>query len=290
MAITFTDEKHEYKSIEDDGIDWISATTLISFFKQPFDPMAQSVKSSKNKKSKWYGIKPEKIREIWEAEAKRATDLGTWYHNQREKDLCSVGKLGYKGRELKVVQPIVENGIKYAPVQKLEEACYPELLVYLKSAGICGQSDKTDVYLQEIMDISNAINLIVDISDYKTNKEIKPNGYKSWDGIVQKMLAPVNNLEDCNLNHYALQLSLYMYIILKHNPTMKPGKMTLHHIIFEEAGRDEYDYPISARNEYGEPIVKDIVYYDVPYLKDEVARMLNFAKNNRAKILAKKAA
>lgn len=277
MSITFTAEDHAYKSIEDDGIEWLSATSIISFFKQPFDAATQSVKSSKNKKSKWYGLDPAEIRAAWNKESKRATDLGTWYHNQREKDLCALETLGYKGCELSIFRPTEVNGIKYAPSQRLVQGCYPELLVYLRSFGVCGQSDKTDVY-----------NNIVDISDYKTNKEIKEKGYTNWEGVTQKMKAPLRHLDDCNLNHYALQLSLYMYIILKHNPGLKPGKLTIHHIEFEEAGRDQFDYPINKLDINGEPIVKGINYYDLPYLKDEVVMMLNYAKNNRAEIKAYK--
>ena len=66
------------------------------------------------------------------------------------------------------------------------------------------------------------------------NKEIKTESFRNWEGISQKMLAPVSHLDDCNYNHYNLQLSIYMYIILKHNPTFKPGKLILHHIQFEE--------------------------------------------------------
>jgi hypothetical protein len=279
MAITFTDEKHEYKSIDNDGIDWISATSLISYFKQPFDAKTQSVKSSKNKKSKWYGMTPEAIVAAWDKESKRATDLGTWYHNQREKDLCDLETIGYKGHDLPIIKPVIENGVKYAPDQRLQQGVYPEIMVYLKSAGICGQGDKGTVYTN-----------IVDVDDYKTNKEIKEKGYTNWEGITQKMLAPLNNLDDCHISHYALQLSLYMFIILKHNPSYKPGKLTVHHVLFEEAGRDEFDYPITALNIYGEPVIKEIKYYDLPYLKDEVIRMLNYSKINRKQILAKKAA
>ena len=38
------------------------------------------------------------------------------------------------------------------------------------------------------------------------------------------MYKPVNHLDDCNLNHYNLQLSIYAYIIKKHNPKLKDRK------------------------------------------------------------------
>jgi hypothetical protein len=211
--------------------------------------------------------------------SKRATDLGTWYHNQREKDLCGLETIGYKGCELPIFKPHEVDGIKYAPSQSLVQGCYPELLVYLKSFGVCGQSDKIDVY-----------NNTVDVSDYKTNKEIKLESYVNWEGISSKMKAPLQHLDDCNFNHYALQLSLYMFIILKHNPGLRPGKLTMQHVQFEENGRDKNDYPVTKLNKDGDPIIKDVIYYDLPYLKDEVVLMLNYAKMHRMKIKTYKVA
>ena len=62
MAIQFTAADHKYQSInQDEKINWISVTSVISLFKKEFDKQAQALKSSKNKRSKWYGLTPEKI-------------------------------------------------------------------------------------------------------------------------------------------------------------------------------------------------------------------------------------
>lgn len=273
MILKFLPEEHKYVSIEPDGIQWMSVTTFLSHFKKPFDADTISVKSAKNKKSKWYGMTPEDIKTAWKSEAKRATDLGTWYHNCRESDICSFERMKRHGLEIPVVKPIEIDGIKYSPNQKLTEGVYPEHLVYLKSAGICGQSDLVEV-------IDNKVY----ITDYKTNKEIKTQGYTNWEGITQKMLPPVSHLDDCNLNHYALQLSMYMYMILKHNPKYTPGDMTIHHILFEEVDKDKYGNPITALDTNGDPIVKDIVEYDVPYLKQEVISLIHWLEDNRHKL------
>jgi len=164
----------------------------------------------------------------------------------------------------------MQDGIKYAPEQKLIAGVYPEHLVYLKSAGLCGQADYVDV-----------VNGSVNIMDYKTNKEIKERGFKNWEGIYTMLNAPMNHIEDCNLQHYTLQMSIYMYIILKHNPRLTPGKLTLQHILFEREGQNEYGYPITKYAENGDPIIKDVVKYEVPYLKEEVMTMINWLKDNR---------
>jgi catechol 2,3-dioxygenase-like lactoylglutathione lyase family enzyme len=79
-----------------------------------------------------------------------------------------------------------------------------------------------------------------------------------------------------------------MYIILKHNPTLRPGKLTLHHIAFETDGEDEYGYPITKLDPQGNPIVKDVIPYEVPYLKSEIIAMINWLHDNRDTIPAKK--
>ena len=269
MSLTFKEEGHLYENTDpNESIEWTSVTTLVGKFKPKFDTYAVSQKCSKNKKSKWYGLEAPVIRDIWKNETLRATDLGTFYHNQREADLMSFDTFGVEGVDLPVIPPTVQDGVKYAPVQKLIPGVYPELFVYLKSAAICGQADYVDI-----------VNGKVNIMDYKTNKEIKERGFKSWDGIYAKLNPPMSHIEDCNLMHYTLQMSIYMYIILKHNPTLSPGTLTLQHILFERDGQDKYGYPITKYAENGDPVVKEVVKYEVPYMKEEVLTMINWLKD-----------
>lgn len=277
MILQFTAHDHKYTSLkEEDKQDWLSATTFIGQFKQPFEADKIAEKSAKNKKSKWFGMTPEEIKAAWKAEANRATTLGTWYHNCREQDICALETMERWGHTVPVFKPIEKDGVKFSPNQKLTDGIYPEHMVYLKSAGICGQSDLVEV-----------INGEVHITDYKTNKEIKVEGFTNWEGIVTKMMPPVSHLDDCNLNHYALQLSLYMYIILKHNPKLKPGTLTIHHILFETVGQDKFGNPITALDSNGDPIVKEVVPYDLPYLKQEVISLIHWLEDNRHKLKPK---
>ena len=268
MALIFKPEKHQYESIDEDLVDWTSVTGFISKFKQPFDVDKIAEKTSRSKKSKWYGLSPEEIKIAWKAESNRATDLGTWYHAQREADICGLNTIKIEGKHIPIFKPIENDGVKTAPDQKLQEGVYPEHLVYLKSASLCGQSDLVEV-----------INGKVNITDYKTNKEIKTEGYTNWEGKRQMMNPPVSHLDDCHLMHYALQLSLYLYIILRHNPRLSPGKLIIHHILFEEAGRNKFDNPITALDTNGDPIVTDVIQYELPYLKQEVITLINYWKD-----------
>jgi len=277
MSIYFKAEDHSYTSVDNDNpISWISVTTLISQFKEYFDAEAVALKCSKQKSSKWFGLTPESIRAIWKSESDRASGLGTFYHNQRETDLCSLASIEREGIPLPVYTPVETDGIKYAPDQKITDGIYPEHMVYLKSAGICGQSDLVEI-----------VNGHVDIIDYKTNKEIKTESYKNWEGVSKKMLFPIAHLDDCSFVHYALQLSIYMYIILKHNPKLQAGKMYLHHITFENDDIDKWGYPITKYDQDNNPIVKEVIPIEVPYLKDEVISIVNWLHDNKHKIKKK---
>ena len=195
MAIIFKEDGHIYQSInenlEKDNITWTSVTTFISKFKPAFDQKAVAKKSSKNKRSKWYGLKPKEVIDIWQNETKRAIGLGNWYHNQRESDMLDFKTIEREGVEVPIIKPILDqNGIKIAPDQKLIAGVYPEHFAYLKSACICGQADLVEV-----------VNGKVNITDYKTNKEIKEKGFTNWEGITSKMFKPLNHLDDLSLIH-----------------------------------------------------------------------------------------
>jgi len=270
MAITFKEEGHTYESNDQDKIDWISVTSLVSLFKEPFDGKSQAKKSSKNKRSKWYGMTPSEILGAWDGEKNRAIKLGNWYHNQREADMLDFKTIERDGVEVPIIKPLVkENGVKLAPEQKLSDGVYPEHLVYLKSAKLCGQADLVEV-----------VNGTINITDYKTNKEIKEKGFTNWEGITKKLYNPVSHLDDCHLSHYNLQLSIYAYIIKKHNPKLKVGKLIIQHVKFKQVGEDKNGYPINEHVN-GEPILEEIKMYELSYLRSEVIALINFIKNKK---------
>ena len=77
MSIIFKEEDHSYVSSNpSDFIDWISVTTLTSHFKEPFDAKKVAKKVSKRKNSKWYGMKPKEIQEVWKKRIRKSN--GSW--------------------------------------------------------------------------------------------------------------------------------------------------------------------------------------------------------------------
>lgn len=271
MSLIFKEEGHIYENLDPNNTTaWTSVTKVISKFKPEFDAEAVSIKCAKNKKSKWFGLTPEEIQAIWKKENLRATDLGTFYHNEREADLLACDTLNVEGHDLPIIPPKIIDGIKYAPDQHLHPGVYPEHFMYLMSVGICGQADYVDV-----------VNGKINIMDYKTNKEIKLNGFTNWQGKVSCLSGPLSHIEDCNHEHYAIQMSIYMYMMLKHNTHLKPGTQILRHVVFVKEGEDKYGYPIIAYDESDNPIVDEVVIYEVPYMKEEVVDIINYLKTPR---------
>lgn len=95
------------------------------------------------------------------------------------------------------------------------------------------------------------------IVTHNTNKKIETKSFfNSKTKSSVKMKYPLNNLDDVNYWHYALQLSTYAWMLQKRNPEFEIEDLVLVHF-------DHSD---------------NMTVYHLPYLKDEVIRMLVFYK------------
>lgn len=253
--IKFRDHDHRYLSINGDDVKWTSATGLVHKHCNPFDEEAQSKISSKARSSKWYMMEPSEILKVWKDENTRAVTEGSIYHKWREDNVFGFDKFKYLGKDLDIIKCEEDDIYKYAfDINNLKEGVYPELIIYDEDDNTCGQTDKAVV-------VSNM--LFVD--DFKTNKEIKMEGYQG-----AMMINGLEHIPDSNYWHYALQLSFYAKKILKKNKDLTLGGLMIDHVIFEEKGKCKYGYPITLKDDKGIPIVKDIVKYRLPFLSEEV--------------------
>jgi hypothetical protein len=255
MQVTFKEEGHIYESFP--ARSWTSVTRVVETFHEKFNAPPMALRNSQDQFSKWYGIEPEEILSLWEKENRRSTDVGHRYHGRMESKATRLGSKKHRGKVLRVIPTPFINGVKTALDQKLGEGVYPEHIIYNERIGVCGQSDLVFV-----------ADGFVDVSDYKTVKELKLQSWRNKSGQPKMMLPPVAHLEDCHLYHYALQLSIYLKLILMKNPDLKPGKLTLIHVMFELDGVDQYGFPI-AKVANGIEVVKEIKKYEVPYLEKE---------------------
>ena len=70
---------------------------------------------------------------------------------------------------------------------------------------------------------------VVDIIDWKTSDEsIKFKSiFEAGKGHTKKMKYPLSSLDDCQGVHYQLQLSIYLWMILKLRPELQPGSLKI---------------------------------------------------------------
>lgn len=272
MALYFVEEGHAYVSLPGvDKIDWISVTTVIQMFHEHFDAQAQAYRCStgQSKKKVYTGLTVTEILELWDRENKRATDCGSRYHLQQELKWLSKPVHEYNGKILPLYPPIMKGDVKLAPPQKLTPGIYPEHFVYLNSAGLTGQSD--EVFIDDIY---------IDVEDHKTNKDLEKESYRDRLGNSKKMLSFLNHLDDCNFMHYSLQLSIYMYMIRRHNYNLVPRNLAIKHVTFELEKKDKYGFPTYLTDQYGNELVRDVVKHKVDYMEREAIAVINFLKEN----------
>lgn len=261
--IFFKEEGHEYNGADKN---WTSVTSLLGQYHEEFDKWEMAMYCSKNKRNpKYYGMSPKSIVEMWDNENKRATDLGHKYHYARESELVSSEEIN----GLKVFSCPMDGDKKIAlPQTDLQDGIYPEFIAYLKRFEVIGQIDYLEIRDKKVY-----------INDYKTNKELKWKSYVNYLGESKMMFAPINHIEDCNAKHYNLQLSIYMFMILRQNPHLSFGGIKIQYVTFKEIKKDENGYPVNEFDENGNPIVKDVVYHELPYMEHEVKLLLNDKKD-----------
>lgn len=274
--VAFNNEEHCYWNVNDNE-KYISVTTLIHRFTQPFDKEFWSAYKALEKllpKNSWaiekksllntkkfdrsildlYNISENDFNKVqqsilddWDNENRKSCERGTKIHEElensfyRNADNISLQKFGIGGKfECK----------KDYPELDLEYGVYPEYLIYRESDdGILRVAGQVDLIVKS----GNEITII----DHKTNKKIdQKSGFDTSTRSNAKMKYPLNNLMDCNFYHYTMQLSTYAWMLQKINPNFVIKDLILNH----------YDH--NGNN----------TLYHCDYLKDEVERMLYFYK------------
>lgn len=275
--VAFREEDHKYFDITDSSKNYISVTTLIEQFGQPFDKEFTSKYKAlerllpadvwkKEKGAIWrnkkipkdflevYDISEDDLNKVqqdildeWEQTNREACERGTKIHSEIENSFYNnnggkyLEKFGIGGK--------FECKKNYYDLD-LDYGIYPEYLIYWDSAdGIVHLAGQVDLIVKNGDYIS--------IIDHKTNKEIKTKGFfNNSTRTSTKMKYPLNSLEECNYNHYQLQLSTYAWMLQKINPEFIIKDLILNH----------YDH--NGKN----------TLYHCKYLKDEVEKMLKFHK------------
>lgn len=275
--IAFEEESHIYYDVTKPNEKFISVTTLIHTFTNPFDKEFWSAYKAMEKllsKEDWaiekksllntktfdkvllemhdiseddFNREQQAILDMWDEENRKSCERGTKIHADLENSLYG------KRRDIDLAK--YQIGGKFECIKDhndldLEFGVYPEYLIHRVSEDgklkIAGQIDL----------LVKKGNKII-IADYKTNKKIETKSFfnqKTKSSV--KMKYPLNNLDDVNYWHYTLQLSTYAWMIQKLNPEFEIEDLIMIHF-------DHND---------------NMTVYHLPYLKDEVIRMLAFYK------------
>lgn len=275
--IAFEEKAHRYWDVTDPSKKFTSVTTIIEKFGQPFDKEFWSaykalekllsadawkiekpslLKSKKFDKSLLelhdisendFNKEQQAILDSWDEENRKSCERGTKIHADfensfyKKKKNIDISKFQIGGK--------FECRKDYTDLD-LENAVYPEYLIHRVSPDgklcIAGQIDLL---------VKKGNNIIV--GDYKTNKEIKMKSFfDSKTKSSVKMKFPLNNLDDTNYWHYCLQLSTYAWMLQKLNPDFVIEDLVMIHIDHKDK----------------------MTIYHLPYLKNEVEKMLAFYK------------
>lgn len=279
-TVIYNDEQHCYLS-KKDGSKYISVTTLIHQYAQPYDSnfwssykaceallgnnfydLKKKLLSNKIWKDSYlneYMIDPEKFKikkqeilDSYKLKNKEACDRGSKIHSKLE-------NLFYDN-DVKHIRKYAGGGnfdIKKGDYRlDIDRAIFPEFLIsyefdeYLK---ISGQVDLL------IIDENDVV-----IRDWKTNNKIEMESYYDRTTKSRQMMKyPLSNIQDTNYWHYVLQLSTYAYLLEKIKPSLKIKHLYINH--FDHDGNE--------------------TEYECPYLKDDVIKMLlHYRKENKKKI------
>jgi len=271
--VAFLEGPHKYFNIEDDSINYTSVTTLIGKYENEFDSQWVSKYKAlerlvpadvwkKEKGSIWKSHKiPKEFLEVYDisedelskvqqdildewAEINRVScERGTKIHAQLENSFYKAGsnitlkKFGIGGK--------FECKKDYSDLD-LEYGIYPEYLIYYDNPNL-------DLHIAGQIDLLVKNGNDIWVIDHKSNKKIDLKSfYDSGTRSSKKMKYPLGTLDDCNYQHYTLQLSTYAWMLQKLNPNFIIKDLILNH----------YDH--SGKN----------TIYHCTYLKDDVEKML----------------
>jgi len=191
------------------------------------------------------------VKAEWKKENTDSTDKGSFFHNYEEGSIIKNKGIQYDGEYARLSTKSDDLSLLHDPYNL---RIYPELKMYNREFRVSGTADKVFIFPSKEFDID----------DWKTGKKIDEESYKH-----KKMLYPLQHLDDCNSNHYKLQVSLYAYYLECFG--YKPRNLQFTHV---ELAEDQIT------------ILKSKVYV-THYMKQEVVNMLKHFNVNREALLAK---
>lgn len=239
VYLSFQEEGHKYNDTL--GNNYLSVTTFIHNYVKPFDK-----KYWLHKKAKELGITEKQLAKQWQDITDEACSRGTATHNGIEDAIKDVSMFKNAIKYLDQVETgrcvtvadIPNFKAKPLDIEKFKEATnnkYEEIyrvFKYYTDKGYTIYSEigafLIDYLLSGTIDVLCIRDTDFVILDWKTNRDglkfksgyfkkdktVTPNQLTDvWVDKDERMLPPVAHLQNCNGNHYTLQLSLYAIMV-----------------------------------------------------------------------------
>lgn len=188
--LNFNPESHTYTHA---GAELLSVTTLVKEFFPKFDAEYWAARKALTE-----GVDPQVILDRWERDAERARTLGTQMHDRIEHFYLN----GHSDTEPDTdVFPLFRRFAAHHHLHPFRT----EWRIFHEDFGVAGTLDF----------LERTPNGTYNIYDWKrSSKLVERNGRIISDNRYGKRaLSPISHLSDCSYWHYALQLSVYSYIL-----------------------------------------------------------------------------
>ena len=223
--IKYFDEPHKY--FNQKGEEYVSATTFIKKFKKEFQTQVMAEQYAAKR-----GLVVEEVIAEWDLKRNISTVKGTLVHNMAEN--------WWNNKAFPYDPSVAIKSFGYDIIKEKYDKCESifkkfwedasENLVPVKMELVVGDDEYKIAGMVDCL-FWNKKSGMLEIWDYKTNKEIKTsNAYGN------KMLHPISHLDECELNTYSLQLGLYKHIIMK-NTDLQIGNC---YLIWIHESNDNY--------------------------------------------------
>ena len=207
--IRFVDEGHRYFIDGQEG--YVSTTSIVHTWFDPFDAdvvIAKMMRSSRwgPGTSKYFGMEPEEIKQMWQAKGDEAARLGTLMHEHIEyfyNDALAEWDALRGAPRLQEIGPELEQFQKFHAGVVHRKGYVPyrtEWCVFDEVHKISGSIDMT--YQVSADDPDTLM-----IYDWKRTAALKDSNH------FQCGKAPLDHLPDAKFWHYSLQLNIYRYIL-----------------------------------------------------------------------------
>lgn len=218
--IKFSSENHLY--VDEHRNTYTSVTTFIGSFFKSFDKITIAEKCANSSNPKYQGRNPDDIISEWEKEGDRGRDEGTNIHEYAENKLNGIKPPEPLSDRCRLIFKQVDKAI--SELERFYNLIGTEVLIFDPVTRIAGTID--------LLMHHKGQNEVL-IFDWKQNKKINNSN------VYQSGLHPINHLQDTDLNHYCLQLSLYEWLLKRGN--YFPGNLKFNRALIH-LSEDDFEF------------------------------------------------